>query len=139
MICSNENVLKQEMELIIDIATKGSYKKYLAWNLYKKLIKKLNHIENAQKNKRVFLNIIPFNRYACIKIKNEVAKAYFHIPIKPNPNILQRIRNDRDSINPLETAGIYKIEYEKEGEEKGSYIGMTKRKGTPKRCKIWQI
>ena len=29
MICSDEKLLKQEMECIIDIATKAGYKKYL--------------------------------------------------------------------------------------------------------------
>ena len=49
-------------------------------------------------------------------------------PIKPNPNIFQWIRNDRDPINPLETSGTYKIEYEKEAGKRGSCIGMSKRK-----------
>ena len=34
------------------------------------------------------------------KLKKEAAKLNYHIPIKPNPNIFQRIRKDRDSINP---------------------------------------
>ena len=45
-----------------------------------------------------------------------------------NPNIFQRIRKDRESINPLEISGIYRIEFEKEGGEKGSHVRMTKRK-----------
>ena len=113
------------MELIIDIVTKAGYKKYLVWTYIKKQMKKLNDIENVQKN-RISTNEIPFNRYA--SIKNEGAKADFYIPIKPNPNILQWIQNDHNPINLFETSEIYNIEYKNEEEERGSYIGMTRRK-----------
>ena len=78
--------------------------------------------------KKRFITAIPFNRYTSIKIKNEALKLGINIPIKPNSNIFQQIRKDRDSINPLETSGIYKLEFINENNKTGSYIGMTKRK-----------
>ena len=77
MICSNEKLLKQEMELIIDSATKAGHKKYLVWNLYKKQIKKPDHIENAQKNRRIFTNTILFNRRHLSKLKEKQLKQIF--------------------------------------------------------------
>ena len=59
------------------------YKKYLVWNLHKKRVKKLSHIENTQKNRRIFTSVISFDRYTSIKIKNEAAKADFHFQFKP--------------------------------------------------------
>ena len=55
MICSNEKLLKQEMEFIIDEATKAGYKNYLVWNLYKKQIKKAKpYWKNAEKQKNFY-------------------------------------------------------------------------------------
>ena len=53
-----------------------------------------------------------------------------NIPVKPNKNIYQRIRDDRNSVDPLETADIYRINYRREERETGAYIGKTKRKIT---------
>ena len=61
MICSNEKLLKQEMECIIDIATKAGYKKYSVWILHKKQIKKLNHIEKHRKIEEFLQMQPPFN------------------------------------------------------------------------------
>ena len=77
MICSNEKLLKQEMGFIIGTATKAGYKKYLVWNLYKKQIKKPDHIENAQKNRRIFTNTILFNRRHLSKLKEKQLKQIF--------------------------------------------------------------
>ena len=111
---------------IYNTANKAGYKNYLIWSLYKKWSKNLNHIENAQKPRKLFTNAIPFNRNAFSKIKNEAVKLNYHIPIKPNLNIFQRIRKDQDSINPLETSSIYQIDFEEERGEKCSYIGKKK-------------
>ena len=59
---------------------------------------------------------------------HEASKLGINIPIRPNRNIFQRIRKDQDSINPLETSGIYKIDFINKNDKAGSYIGMTKRK-----------
>ena len=40
----------------------------------------------------------------------------------------KRIRDDRDSVDPLETAIIYQINYHRQGGGTGSYIGKTKQK-----------
>ena len=63
-----------------------------------------------------------------MKLKNEAAKLGIHIAIKPNKSICQRISDDRDRINPLETAGIYPINYSKEEGVTRAYIRKTKRK-----------
>ena len=42
------------------------------------------------------------------------------------PNIFQHIKSDRDLVNPLNTAGINKIEYADENNKKSYYIGVTK-------------
>ena len=44
------------------------------------------------------------------------------------PNIFQHVKSDRDPINPLDTADIYRIEYTDENSKKGYYIRVTKRK-----------
>ena len=50
-----------------------------------------------------------------------------NVPIKPSHNIFQYAKTDRDAINPLDTAGVCRIEYTNENSKKG-YIGVTKQK-----------
>ena len=40
----------------------------------------------------------------------------------------KRIRDDRDSVDPLEKAGIYRVNYRREGGRAEAYIGKSKRK-----------
>ena len=61
-------------------------------------------------------------------MKKEAAKFNLNVPIKPCPNIFQHIKSDRDLVNPLDTAGIYRIEYTDENNKKYYYVGVTKRK-----------
>ena len=39
-----------------------------------------------------------------------------------------RIKDNHNSVDPLETAGIYQINYRREGGRTGAYIGKIKRK-----------
>ena len=41
--------------------------------------------------------------------KKAAAKFKLNIPIKTCPNIFQYIKSDRDAVNPLNTAGIYRV------------------------------
>ena len=112
----------------MDIVENAGYKRTFVKNIYKKCLNQFNHIQSAQKEKRKFTTSVPFNKYTSMKLKNKAVKLGIHIPIKPNKSIYQRIRDDRDNIKPLETAGIYRIKYRREGKETGAYIGKTKRK-----------
>ena len=47
---------------------------------------------------------------------------------KPSLNIFHYIKSDRDPINPLDTAGVYRIKYKDENSKKDYYIGVTKQK-----------
>lgn len=105
IICSTQNLFKKEIKTIQEIAAKL-----------------------AQKLKPKFTNAITFDSGASLSIKKEAAKFNLRIPIKPNPNIFQRIRNEKEIVNNHETAGIYKINFTDENGKQGSYIGMTKRK-----------
>ena len=57
-------------------------------------------------------------RGASIKLKKAAAKYGFCVPIKPNPSIFQRINSDKDKIEISETAGIYKLNFTNENNEK---------------------
>ena len=46
--------------------------------------------------------------------------------MKPSPNNFQYVKSDRDLINPLDTAGVYRVEYTNENSEKDYYTGVTK-------------
>ena len=61
-------------------------------------------------------------------MKKEAAKFNLNVPIKSSPNIFQHIKSDRDPVNPLDAADIYRIDYTDENNKKGYYIGVTKRK-----------
>ena len=65
-----------------------------------------------RKKKRKFITSVPFNNYTSLNLKNEATKLGIYVPIKPNKNIYQRIRGDLNSVDPLETAGIYRITVE---------------------------
>ena len=41
-------------------------------------------------------------------------------------NVFQYVKSDRDPINPLDSAEIYRIEYRDKNRDKGYYIGITK-------------
>ena len=93
--------------------------------------KKLNEIEFGQKEKRRFTTTIPFDKGTSIKLKKEAAKYGICVPIKPNPSVFQRLRSDKVEIG--ETVGIYKLKFINENNERGCYIGKTKRK-IKKKC-----
>ena len=89
---------------------------------------KLNGIESGQKEKRKFTTTIPFDKGASVKLKKEAVKYDFCVPIKPNPSVFQRLRSNKDRIEINETAGIYRLNFINENNEKGCYIGKTKHK-----------
>ena len=60
-------------------------------------------------------------------MKYVAAKYNMYVPIKPAPNIYQILISDRNKIDPLETSGIYRIEFNKDN-EKGFCICLTKRR-----------
>ena len=88
--------------------TENAIYRTLIKNIYNKCLNQFNKIQNVQKEKRKFTTSILFNNYTSLKLKNKAAKLGICIPIKPNRNIYQRIRDDHDIANPLETAGIYR-------------------------------
>ena len=98
----------------MDISENAGYKKTFVKNIYQKCLNQFSNIESAHKEKRKFTNSDPLNKYTSLKLKNEAAKLGIYILIKSNQNIYQRIKDYCDSINPLETAGIYRINYSRE-------------------------
>ena len=70
----------------------------------------------------------PSVKGASVKLKKEAAKYGFCFLIKPNPSVFQRLRSDKDRIEINETAGIYRLNFINENNEKGCYIGKTKHK-----------
>ena len=80
------------------------------------------------KRKTNLLPLFYLINYASLKLKNKAAILGIYMLFKPNQSIYQRIRYDYCSINPLETAGIYRINYHQKGGGTGAYIRKTKLK-----------
>ena len=50
------------------------------------------------------------------------------MPTESNKSIFKLIRSNKERIEPIETAGIYRINYIDETGKKGAYVCETKRK-----------
>ena len=79
--------------------------------MYKKRRKALNSMQSGQKPKGNNATGIPYCKGTAYILKKAAAKFNLNVPIKPCPNIFQHKKSDRDPVNPLDTAGIYRIEY----------------------------
>ena len=102
---------------------KNQYRKYT-----RKEEKPLTAYNLDKYQKRILIQPYLTVKGAAYILKKEAAKFNLNVPIQPSPNIIQHIKSDRDLVNPLDTAGVYRIKYTDENNKEGYYIGVTKQK-----------
>ena len=93
----------------------------------KKKLKILNNITSNEKQKKRNIESIPCCKEAGNILKDKAAKYNVYFPIKTAPKICQILKSDKDKIDPMETSGIYRIEFNKNNKTE-YYVGLAKRK-----------
>lgn len=90
-----------------------------------KIIGKFIH---TQKDPLKYVQTIPYMLNVSETIQKEIKKFNTSHPTKPNEFIFQSMCLDKETINLLETGGIYKIRYHNSNEKDKIYIEVAKRK-----------
>ena len=91
IVCSNEKILKEEINLVKKVGRRTRYHPKTIDKIYEKRTKQLEEIEPAQRGKKNYAIAIPYNREVAFMLKKKAAKFNICILIKPNENIFQRI------------------------------------------------
>ena len=82
IVCSNEKILKEEINLVKKVGRRTRYHPKTIDKIYEKRIKQLEEIEPAQRGKKNYTIAITYDRGSAFKLKKEATKFNICIPVE---------------------------------------------------------
>ena len=90
-----DEMLKEEIEISDKIANDARYNTRTIKKMFREKLKRISTTKFTYTKRKLFSNLIPYDKGRSISAKRGAAKKNVFIPIKSNPIILQRINSIR--------------------------------------------